>query len=345
MYNWQIMKNNIEKAIKRIDESQKILILISPPDGDSVGTSVVLKRYLESRKKFVSLYSNKPINSIFEKLPILKDEIQVTDVTKIDFYNYDLLITIDTGNITQLYNDQKYKKFKFPDNLDILCIDHHSSNTNYAKYNIYEKISSTAEVLYKYLLRNKFEINKDEAELLYFAIAWDTGFFRWEINPDTLKYAGELLSYEIDYNKLSDIYFRNLPDNFSKIFKKFITRVKFNKRLKYTLLYIDKDFINKLKIERNDLKLYLDNFRLNFLLSLSDYDISIIIREIDDFHVISFRGNAYTNKIDLTQIKNYYDFKGGGHKNACSFASNGSYDDIVKNINIAIKDLSKKYNL
>ena len=201
------MQNEIKSSIKKIDSAKKILILISSPDGDSVGTSIVLKHFLENKNKIADIYSNKPLYDTLKKLP-LSDEIIITDVVKINFHEYDLIITVDTANLEQLYNYNKYDKFKFPDYIDFVCIDHHASNTSFTKYKIYDKeASSTAEVLYTHLIKNDFPLNKDEATLLYFAIASDTGFFRWQIKPETFRVASKLLESNVDYNKLANLYF------------------------------------------------------------------------------------------------------------------------------------------
>ncbi len=336
-----MQNKEIQNALKRIESAEKILILISSPDGDSIGTSIVLKHLLESKQKYVSLYSNKPINNSLKRLPLI-EEIEITNVVKLDFYNYDLLITIDTANLEQLYNYNIYKNFKFPDNLDILYIDHHFSNTNFGKYKLYEQVSSTAEVLFKYLIENKYDLSLDEAELLYYAIAYDTGFFRWQLNPYTFHAASELLKKELDYDKLSNIYFENIDDKFANILDILVKRTKFHKKLKYTSLYIDEKLIKKMNIDRENLKNYLDTYRANFLMNLTNYDISVIIREAKGFNIISFRGKSYTNKINLTEINKYSDFKGGGHKNACSFSSEKNYKEILQEINTALKDLKSK---
>ena len=336
-----MLTKDIEKSHKRINDASKILILISSPDGDSVGTSIVLKHILESRGKYVSLYSNKPLNGELKKLQFT-DEIQITNVVKLDFYNYDLLITVDTANIDQLYNYNTYKNFKFPDNLDILYIDHHLSNTNFGKYKFYEEVSSTAEVLYKYLIEGVYTLSQDEAEILYYSIASDTGFFRWQINPYTLYVASKLLEIGVNYDRLSNLYFENVDDKFIDVLDIFIKKTKFHKKLRYSSLYIDEKLISKMNIQREYLKNYTDTYRSNFLINLINYDISVIIREAKDFNIISFRGKSYTNKIDLTKMNQYSDFRGGGHKNACSFSSEKNYTQIIKDINFALKDLQSK---
>jgi len=336
-----MLTKDIEKSHKRINDASKILILISSPDGDSVGTSIVLKHILESRGKYVSLYSNKPLNGELKKLQFT-DEIQITNVVKLDFYNYDLLITVDTANIDQLYNYNTYKNFKFPDNLDILYIDHHLSNTNFGKYKFYEEVSSTAEVLYKYLIEGVYTLSQDEAEILYYSIASDTGFFRWQINPYTLYVASKLLEIGVNYDRLSNLYFENVDDKFIDVLDIFIKKTKFHKKLRYSSLYIDEKLIKKMNIQREYLKNYTDTYRSNFLINLINYDVSVIIREAKDFNIISFRGKSYTNKIDLTKMNQYSDFRGGGHKNACSFSSEKSYTQIIKDINFALKDLQSK---
>ncbi len=335
-------KDNIKKIKDLIVKSDKILILMSQPDGDSIGSGIVLRRYLESLYKIADLYSNKRIDARFNFLSFI-DEIKPANIAKLDLSQYDLIMTVDTGNLSQVYSSEKYPDFHFPPGTPIIAIDHHASNQQYAKYSIYDEgASSTGELLYEFLKSEGYIPTVEEAELLYYAIASDTGFFRWQITPKTLRYTSDLLEIGVDYQKLMDQYFDNTTEKQVPYLIEFIKRTVFHKRPRYILLYISKTMMKKLKINNEDLKQIRDMYRNNFQTTFKDYSIFIIASEQQDFTILSIRGNPYSNELDLFRLREFGDFNGGGHKNACSFLTHQTKADIIKTLNKGINSLKKE---
>ena len=334
--------NEINKAINILEKSKKIVILISSPDGDSVGSSIILKHYLEDNGKIVDLYSSKRANSIFSNFKYI-EEIEVINTTKVDYTYYDVIVIIDSGSIEQVYNSEKYPNFRFPNIVPMISIDHHLSNPHYAKYNIYDpKAGATGELVYKYFIENQYDLNQDEAELLYFALMWDTGNFRYNIREETLSIAAKLLGKAVNTDKLSSLYFENIDDDVKKYLPIFIEKTIFRKNPKFVYLYLSSNMIKKLKHKSFEIKKYIDVYRNAFQINIKDYDVFIIITERDDYKIISVRGKPYTNKINLSRLSEYGDFNGGGHKNAASFNSKEDKNTLIKTIASALIDLKEK---
>ena len=81
-----------------------------------------------------------------------------------------------------------------------LCIDHHISNTEYAKrLLIYPDASAACEVLYRVLSEMETELNKNIAACLYTGISTDTGCFKYG-NTTRLAHiiAAKLMEFDID---------------------------------------------------------------------------------------------------------------------------------------------------
>jgi phosphoesterase RecJ-like protein len=314
----------------------KFVILISSPDGDSIGSSIVLKQYLEDQGKIADIYSGKKINKRYSFLPNT-EQVNATDTTKINYFEYEVIIAMDAGNLSQLYDMDKHPNFIFPENIEMLAIDHHESNPMYAKYNIYDKeASSTSEIIYTQILQG-YKLTDSQAQLLFFGIVSDTGFFRWSTSSKTLKAASELATYNIEYDKLSSIYTSDINEKDADVFQELIKRTKYHKRPRFVYLYVSKRIMAKLKIREDELQNYINIYRSHFQISLSDYPIYLIITEKKDFYIISMRGNSYTNTANFAKFAGHSDFNGGGHKNAASYSSRKKIKDIVKDISLLIK--------
>ncbi|MCL4392730.1 DHH family phosphoesterase [Patescibacteria group bacterium] len=290
------------KAKKIIENAKKIVILISSPDGDSVGSSIVLKHYLEDRNKIVDLFSFKKPSPIFLNFKDIGD-IDVTNTTKIDYTYYDAIIIIDSGSIHQVYDYQRYPNFRFPSTTPLIAIDHHLSNTHYAKYNIYDtNAGATGELIYKYFIKDEYDLDDDERELLYFALVWDTGSFRYHVREETLQIAAELLKGNIDIDKLSSLYFENIDDDVKRVLPDLIQKTVMRKNPRFVYLYLSLKHMQKLKMKPFEIKKYIDVYRGSFQINMKDYDIFIVITERKDYKIISVRGKPYTNKIDLSKL-------------------------------------------
>lgn len=326
--------------INILEKYNKFVILISSPDGDSIGSSIVLKQYLEDQGKIADIYAGSKINKRYSFLPDT-DQIKATDTTKINYFEYEIIITIDAGNLSQLYNMDKYPNFRFPENMGMLSIDHHESNPGYARYNIYDKeASSTAEIIYTQILK-EYQLTDSQAQLLFFGIVSDTGFFRWATTSKTLKVASELTKYNVEYDKLSSIYTSDINQKDADIFQELIKRTKYHKRPKFVYLYVSKRIMEKLKIREDELQNYINIYRSHFQISLSDYPIYLIITEKRDFYIISMRGNPYTNTVNFAKFAGHSDFEGGGHKNAASYSSKKNIKEIIKDISLLVKQFQE----
>jgi phosphoesterase RecJ-like protein len=337
--------NEITKAKNIIEKAKKLVILISSPDGDSIGSSIVLKHSLESKNKVVDLFSSKRPYPIFLEFKYIND-IEVTNTVKIDYTYYDAIIIIDSGSIHQVYDYQRYPNFRFPSTIPLISIDHHLSNTHFAKYNIYDSnAGATGELIYKYFIKNEYDLDSAEAELLYFALIWDTGSFRYHTSYQTLQIASKLLKKNVNIDKLSSIYFENIDTDVKNILSTLIQKTVLRKKPKFAYLYLSYSMMKKLKMKSFEIKKYIDVYRGSFQINLKDYDIFIIVTERKDYKIISVRGKPYTNKIDLSKLSEYGDFSGGGHFNAASFASYQDKNTILKTISEAIKDLQNKQSI
>ncbi len=113
--------------------------------------------------------------------------------------NFDLIITVDTGDLVQLAKLYEENK-DFFENTPLLNIDHHSSNGRFGSHNFLDfKMSSTTQMLTNLILELEKEsgqtlIDEDTATLLLTGLVTDTGSFQHSnTTPEAFEVAADLL--------------------------------------------------------------------------------------------------------------------------------------------------------
>lgn len=155
----------MNKIIKRIDEAKHIVVISHVnPDADSIGSASAFYTYLLTLHKKVSFFCvTKDINNKLSFLPWF-DKIRNTFASSAD-----LAIALDCGDVSRLGVDL---------DIDLINIDHHQSNNNYAKYNLVNKKAiSTTQILYNFFKENSIKINKKMATALYAGLLDDSNGF------------------------------------------------------------------------------------------------------------------------------------------------------------------------
>jgi bifunctional oligoribonuclease and PAP phosphatase NrnA len=108
---------------------------------------LALGTWLELQGKSVSYHISSPVSKTFAFLSKIKN-IQST----FDYNNYDQIIFLDSANPIVMFEHFRVGHEEYFAQANTLCIDHHISNTGYAKQNIiHPEYGSTCELL-AYLL-------------------------------------------------------------------------------------------------------------------------------------------------------------------------------------------------
>lgn len=176
-------------AFRELMAMDDVLILVHRnPDGDCLGTAFALKRAFENLGRRVCVAATgtvdrnlRDITDGAEELKpmFLPSAIVAVDVATQQMLGPDLMCYADTVD----YN-----------------IDHHYTNTEYARENIvFDSASSAGEVLFDLFRACDVKIDDVIAEKLYAAIAFDTACFRYSnTTAHTHAVVAELMTYQFD---------------------------------------------------------------------------------------------------------------------------------------------------
>lgn len=333
-----IIRNVPTEFQKYIAEDKTILIICSRPlDFDSICSGLVLKKYLESLKKLVTLVFPKKLKSkqkkYYEFLPYF-NELKDIDTRKIlKRKTHDLLILIDGVNLIQFYDTEKTKDN--PPDLNLyprrIRVDHHlNSPENLGTFNVHQpQTSSTAELILEKIVPVKF-IDKQIATLGYIAMMQDTGNFSWNFYASTLKTAGLLLEKGADpAGVMEKLYF-----SFSKLhFEMLVYAIEnmvYQKSIGTIFLFLPNKKRLKDKITEEKLSELKDVFLWDVARRIENYPRGFFLYEKHPGKISgSGRGNN-SNHINLPELIKEIGGNGGGHFNAAGFEIEGNFSKIKK---------------
>ncbi|MGN0526265.1 MAG: bifunctional oligoribonuclease/PAP phosphatase NrnA [Acutalibacteraceae bacterium] len=186
---------DIKETAKLIKEHNEFLVISHEhPDGDTLGCAFSLceaLRILGKKRKFLCCDE------------VTKDFAFLTDGFNNDQVSNPFIITVDVADLRLLGSLAE----EFSGKVE-LCIDHHTSNTFFAKKTFLENRAAACELMYELILELGVEPNLYIRNAIYTGISTDTGCFRYNnVTPSTFKIVASLMEQGIDSKKINKLMF------------------------------------------------------------------------------------------------------------------------------------------
>lgn len=301
----------------KIMESKKILITAHVnPDGDAIGAGLALLSGIEKfnkncEVKFV-LQDKTPDRVKFLEL---EKRAEMYDADK--KYDIDIAICVDSATLTRIGDVEKAIK-----NIFTINIDHHISNPEYGDINYVENVSSTSEIIYKFLKFLDVEIDINIGEALYTGLVNDTGNFKHDnVTEETFKMAGDLVKIGVNNSKIVREFLNTKSMAAIKFLGQAMYEMKFDEKKKLAYFYLSNEDFMKNGGRKEDTEEIVEN-----LVSYEKAKVSLFLRE-DTTGVI--KGSMRSkHDIDVNAIAGI--FGGGGHRKASGFTSELPVEEIVR---------------
>ena len=224
----------LEEAAKLLLENDNYTVLMhKSPDGDAVGSAYGLCNALRDMGKKAN--------------PLCGDEIPdcysyVTDKLKYEQFEEKFIISVDLASTALLSGKAK----EYEEKVD-LCIDHHFSNTGYAREGYVDGgASSCAEIIKELLDIMKADISKDTANALFTGICTDTGCFKYSsVSPKTHRIAAELMEKGVDSTAICKLMFDTKSREKLELEKMVLETLEYFEDGKIALIQITEDIMKK----------------------------------------------------------------------------------------------------
>ena len=291
-----------QEILNLINNSSRVLIITHVnPDGDTLGSASALKSFIgEKADILIQIEDNFQFPNTYSFLPYLNFAKNLSTVEN----DYDLVIAVDVASVDRIINNARNI---FDNAKNTVVIDHHKTNSGFAKVNyILGGLSSTAEVLSILFDKLNIEITHDMAIGLYAGLLTDTGCFKYEsTTPDTFELASKLSKTGISTCDIAELCYTNKPKNMILFQNYLVSNATFciDDKIAYTL--ITKDIIERFSAKDEYTEGICETLR-----SVQNVEIAFVLKETETGVKVSIR----TKEKDATKITSV--FNGGGHKRA-----------------------------
>lgn len=312
------MRIELNQAIEMLNSHDNILILAHRnPDGDALGSGYALCRALRSVGKNAEF-------KYFDKIPKVFLELEAC-CENTDF-EPSFVVAVDCADSKILgdFPDGRYKE-----KVD-LCIDHHSSNTLYAKYTyLDDNAAATSEIILDIARAIGAEIDTLTAQAIYIGLSTDTGCFRYSnTTSKTMRMAADMMDAGINAGKLNRILFETKSKSYAALEAMALATL--------TKHFSEKCAIMHITLEMHE-KSGTDETEIHALASLprqiEDVLVGATIKEAEPGrYKVSIRTNPPVNASEICQI-----FGGGGHKRAAGCEIHGTLSEVKKQLLDAIE--------
>ncbi|NQT50344.1 bifunctional oligoribonuclease/PAP phosphatase NrnA [Candidatus Kuenenbacteria bacterium] len=307
---------NSKKLFSQIDQSKNILLLCHRnPDADTLGSAGAFAFFIEKHAdKQATIFCPEPIP---RSLVFLGLEKFITNDSEIKLKNYDLIIALDCGDITQTGIPEKVLDIK--NLIPLINIDHHQTNPNYGNLNIVQPMSATTEIVYRLFQNANIELTRQISTCLLTGIITDTTYYtNAGTTKDSMSTSSNLLKQGADIKKIIKNTWRNNSPEALKLWGKILSQLHFNSEHKIVSAVISKEDAIMPEVFEG---------MANFLTTLYEANIIIVIHEgKDDTIKCSLR----TTKDNIDVAKLAQRFGGGGHAKAAGFSLTGRLEKTEK---------------
>lgn len=285
------------------------------PDGDCVGAALGVYNYIldNYKEKEVHIYLEQPSSRLSYLAHFDRIETEVKD------RDFDMLLIVDLADRDRL----GVVKTLFEQVKETVNIDHHVSNTYYAKINhVREGLSSCCEAIYDIMDEDK--ISQNTAEALYTGIVHDSGVFKYESTTEhTMNVAGKLMSRGLNTQKIIDEGFYEKDYIQNQILGRTLLESMLVLNGTCIVSYLTKKDMDFYGVTEREMGGIVEQLRLT-----RGVECAIFMYEIANMEFkVSLRSKTY---LDVNKVAGY--FGGGGHVRAAGCNFKGTVHDAITNI-------------
>lgn len=318
------MQVKFEEAAEFLRENDCYHILThASPDGDTIGSGFGLCAILRKMGKKANVYCS----DAFPK----RYDFMYEDYEPMDF-EVKTVVAVDVADPKLLGKSFAH----YADKVE-LCIDHHISNTGYAKRTLVEPDAAAAcQVIFKLMSSQKLtECDECIAKCLYTGIATDTGCFKFDsCTAETHSAAAELMKFDIGAGKIN----RRMFDQKSR------ARIAVEQHVLGSMEYYFDERCSVATVSLEDMErtgLPVEEFEgiAGITTVLETIEVGIFIRQKEEH---KFKASLRsTGDIDVSAV--CAQFGGGGHVKAAGCSFETSMEDakakIVEAVGKALEEM------
>lgn len=293
-----------------------IILTHASPDGDTLGSAYALYYALNEIGKVATVLCPDVIPQKYSYFARKTDHITCENPT---------VIAVDVADSRLLGALEE----EFGTKVD-LCIDHHVSNTRYAK-NLYldDDAAAAAECIFELIGKMKVNLNDITAKAIYTGLATDTGCFKYStVTEKTLLICASLYEYNINAAEINRLMFDTKSKKLIELEAMVLTGAEFHFDDRCMVLTVTEDMQKETGCSGTELEGIAVLSR-----SVEGVIAGVTLKQTNDNE---FKVSLRTYKpLDASVICKA--LGGGGHKGAAGATVKGSLDEVKAKVLEAVK--------
>lgn len=312
------MNSSLQEISNQLKRAKKIAIIChARPDGDALGSGMGLCLALENAGKQAYMICEEPTP---EKFNFLEDIKRIYNVMPCPVSEFDLLISVDCADASRMgafaYDFLRFRGIT-------LNIDHHVSNTSFAKYNYVINCSATCEIIPEVLDCANIQITQNAANFLMLGLITDSGnFTHQDVSEKTFTVAARLRALGANVCDINYNMFQKQPLQRALLYARVINKMLFELDGRVVFLPISAYDMKTTGADRTMTEGFVD-----FPLTITGTEISVAIMETGKYQYKVSMRSKYWNVSEIASK-----FGGGGHMLASGCMMFGELDGVIQEL-------------
>lgn len=314
-------ESGVAAAAARIKKAQSALIFChTRPDGDTLGSGLALLYAMRAAGKTAYVVCEEAPPAKFCFLEGMSGVL-----TSVPEGEFDCYIAVDCAEPARMGAlGHEFTKFRG----DTVNIDHHISNTNYAKCNCVRVCPATCELMPEIIDAAGLEIDGLTANFLMLGLVTDTGLFvHSDVTAHTFEVAARLRAAGADVNKINYEMFSRQKKQRALLFRRALGNLRFALEDKLAFILVTDEDIRQTGAERSMTEGFVD-----YPLTIDGVEVSIALMEMKSGQYkasLRSKGSVNVNAVAST-------FGGGGHILASGCMLFGEYEEVIDRLTYAV---------
>ena len=317
------MEQVLQQIADRIKRAKSVVIVgHMRPDGDAYGSALALSCALKKLNisTQVCVESDIPSNLAFVK--------GLETVTKTPTGEYDLFVAVDCSEDHRLGALQEEFFLAKRKRIDTINVDHHISNSRFAKYNYVRECSANCMNVATLIKLLGVELDKQIAEYLLLGLLTDSGNFSHDdVGEEAFLLAAELVKAGADICHYNYNLFKKQAKARAALFGKVMSGIRYYHDSRFAVAIIDKKTMDSCGADIGMTEGFVD-----FPLNVDTVEVAATLLETKKGqYKISLRSKMYA---EVNKIAGCYG--GGGHVRAAGCMLFGDVEDVLDRLSYTV---------
>ena len=292
------------------------------PDGDAIGSSLALSCALQN----IGIQTQVCCET--ELSPSLRFLDGLDKLQRFPEAEFDLLVMLDCADETRLgalHDDYLRANRK---RITTINIDHHVSNTRFAKYNFVQLCAANCMLIAKLIEYMGAPFDKKTAEYLAVGLITDSGNFAHDdVDGETFALAQKLSNCGVNFATLNYQLLKKQSKARAELYAKTMSKIRYYHDGRFAVAVITRSAMEETGATQAETEGFVD-----FPLSVDGVEVAATLMETKlRSYRVSLRTKSYANANQITGT-----FGGGGHVRAAGCMLFGELEEVIDKLSYAV---------